>query len=65
MSSISARFAAWYAVGSTATLAVLFVAGYKLLESRLIHGLDLLNVAEFQLIRCARRCVGRACSLPS
>ena len=51
MSSISARFAAWYAVGATATLAVLFVAGYKLLESRLIHGLDLLNVAEFQQIK--------------
>ena len=43
MKSIGARLALWYAAAATATLAVLFVAGYYLLESYLIHGLDLLN----------------------
>lgn len=51
MKSIGARLALWYAAAATATLAVLFVAGYYLLESYLIHGLDLLNQSEFNEIK--------------
>ncbi|HZT00986.1 MAG TPA: ATP-binding protein [Steroidobacteraceae bacterium] len=50
MRSISTRLAAWYALAATVTLACLFVVGYQLLESYLIHGLDLLNKAEFEQI---------------
>jgi len=49
--SISTRLAAWYAMAATVTLACLFVVGYQLLESYLVHGLDLLNSAEFEQIR--------------
>jgi signal transduction histidine kinase len=51
MRSISTRLAVWYALAATVTLACLFVVGYQLLESYLIHGLDLLNTAEFEQIR--------------
>lgn len=51
MKSISTRMTLWYAATATATLACLFVVGYFLLESRLIHGLDLLNEAEFKQIK--------------
>ncbi|HWY25961.1 MAG TPA: ATP-binding protein [Nevskia sp.] len=51
MKSIGARLTSWYAFSATTTLAVLFVAGFLLLENRLIHGLDLLNEAEFEQIR--------------
>ncbi len=51
MKSISARLTLWYALTATATLACLFVVGYFLLENRLIHGLDLLNEAEFKQIQ--------------
>ena len=50
MKSIGARIALWYASAATLTLAGLFVAGYALLERNLLHGLDLLNRAEFQQI---------------
>ena len=50
MKSISTRLTFWYALTATATLACLFVIGYFLLENRLIHGLDLLNEAEFKQI---------------
>ncbi|HUX74455.1 MAG TPA: ATP-binding protein [Steroidobacteraceae bacterium] len=50
MRSIGARLALWYAAAATATLACLFVAGYYLLHGYLIHGLDLLNQAEFEQI---------------
>ncbi|HEY2926259.1 HAMP domain-containing sensor histidine kinase [Piscinibacter sp.] len=50
MRSIGARIAVWYACAATATLAVLFAAGYVLLERHLLHGLDLLNESEFQQI---------------
>ena len=43
MKSIGTRVAVWYGSAATLTLACLFVAGYLLLESQLIHGLDLLN----------------------
>ena len=51
MKSISTRLTFWYALTATATLACLFVIGYFLLENRLIHGLDLLNEAEFKQIK--------------
>ena len=50
MRSIGARIAVWYACAATATLALLFVAGYALLERHLLHGLDLLNESESQQI---------------
>src|SRR5262249_7201857 len=49
--SIGARLTAWYAFTATATLLLLFVAGYFALEHNLVHGLDLLNAAEFEQIR--------------
>jgi signal transduction histidine kinase len=51
MRSISTRLALWYTLAATVTLACLFVVGYQLLENYLIHGLDLLNTAEFEQIR--------------
>jgi len=51
MKSIGARLTSWYAVSATTTLALLFIAGFVLLHERLIHGLDLLNDAEFEQIR--------------
>ena len=51
MRSISTRLAVWYSSAATLTLACLFVAGYQLLQNYLIHGLDLLNSAEFEQIR--------------
>ena len=42
-----------YAFVSTATLAVLFVAGYYLLNQHLVRGLDLLNDAEFEQIKAS------------
>jgi signal transduction histidine kinase len=51
MRSVGARLALWYAGVSTATMICLFVAGYYLLNSHLVHGLDLLNAAEFAQIK--------------
>ena len=51
MKSIGARLATLYALSATLTLACLFAIGYLSLESRLIHGLDLLNKAEFEQIQ--------------
>jgi len=48
--SIGARLALWYAAAATTTLVCLFVAGYYLLKINLVHGLDLLNRAEFAQI---------------
>lgn len=50
MRSIGTRLAAWYALAATVTLACLFIVGYQLLESYLIHGLDMLNKAEFEQV---------------
>jgi signal transduction histidine kinase len=50
MRSLSTRLAAWYALAATVTLACLFIVGYQLLENYLIHGLDMLNKAEFEQI---------------
>jgi len=51
MRSIGARLALWYAGVSTATLVLLFVAGYYLLQQHLVRGLDALNRAEFEQIK--------------
>jgi signal transduction histidine kinase len=51
MRSIGARLALWYAAAATATFACLFLVGYYLLSSYLIHGLDLLNQSEFEQIK--------------
>lgn len=51
MKSIGTRLALLYAGVSTATMVGLFVAGYYLLNEHLIHGLDLLNAAEFAQIK--------------
>lgn len=45
------RLASWYAMAATVTLACLFAVGYRLLQSYLVHSLDLLNTAEFEQIR--------------
>lgn len=47
MRGIRARLTILFALSATVAVALLFVAGYSLLESRLIHGLDLLNASEF------------------
>ncbi|GIL41147.1 sensor histidine kinase [Roseiterribacter gracilis] len=51
MKSIGTRLTVWYALSATATLVCLFVGGYYLLQSRMIHGLDVLNAAEFEQIK--------------
>ena len=51
MRSIGARLTAWYALCATVTLAVLFLLGHQLLYSRLVHGLDELNTAEFEQLK--------------
>ena len=51
MRSIGARLALWYAGAAAATLVAAFVAGYYLLQVNLVHGLDLLNRAQFAEIR--------------
>ncbi len=51
MKTIRARLTLWYALTATATLAVLFILGYFLLQNHLIRGLDLLNASEFEQIR--------------
>jgi two-component system heavy metal sensor histidine kinase CusS len=48
--TLGARTARWYAGAATATLACLFAAGYQFLQSHLLHGLDLMNEAEFHQI---------------
>lgn len=51
MKSIGVRLALLYAGVSTATMVCLFVAGYYMLNGHLVHGLDLLNAAEFEQIK--------------
>jgi signal transduction histidine kinase len=50
MKSIGTKLATLYALSATLTLAGAFAIGYVLLEHRLVHGLDLLNQAEFEQI---------------
>jgi two-component system heavy metal sensor histidine kinase CusS len=49
--SIATRLAVWYALAATITLACLSVIGFFALEKNLIHGLDLLNAAQFNQIK--------------
>jgi len=49
--TIGTRLTTYYAVAATVSAALLFFAGYVLLENRLIHGLDQLNRSEFQQLR--------------
>ena len=51
MKSIGVRLALLYAGVSTATMVCLFVAGYYMLNNHLVHGLDLLNAAEYEQIK--------------
>lgn len=51
MRSLGARLAFFYALCATLSSAVLFAAGYQLLQSRLVHGLDELNQAEFRQLQ--------------
>jgi signal transduction histidine kinase len=53
MKSLGARLAMLYALVSTTTLALLFFGGYYLLNQHLVHGLDLLNEAEFEQIKAS------------
>jgi signal transduction histidine kinase len=55
MKSLSMRLAVWYAVAATSTLVCLFLLGYEQLRGHLIHGLNMLNAAEFEQIRA---CLG-------
>jgi len=41
----------WYTLAATVAFAGLSVAGYFMLERYLVHGLDLLNAAEFEQIK--------------
>ena len=51
MKSIGAKLTFWYALSATVTLAILFLVGHQLLESRLTRGLDQLNEAEFRQLK--------------
>lgn len=53
MKSIGVRLALLYAGVSTATMVCLFVAGYYMLNNHLVHGLDLLNAAEYEQIKAS------------
>ena len=53
MKSIGTRLTAWYAITATATLAILFVAGYYMLENHLVHQLDLLTAQQFRQLKSA------------
>jgi two-component system heavy metal sensor histidine kinase CusS len=49
--SISVRLAMWYGVATTLTLGAMSSAGYTLLHNRLVNGLDMLNLAQYQQIK--------------
>lgn len=51
MSSIRRRLTLQYAAAATLSSALLLGTGYALLENQLIHGLDLLNEAEFHQLK--------------
>ena len=53
MRSISARLTVWYAIAATMTLAVLFVAGYYMLQDHMVKQLDQLNETQFKQLRTA------------
>jgi signal transduction histidine kinase len=49
--SISSRLTVWYALTATATLAVMFVVGYFMLEKHLISQLDQLTEQQFKQLK--------------
>jgi two-component system heavy metal sensor histidine kinase CusS len=51
MKSIGRRLTIWYALTATSTLAVLFLAGFYMLENHLISQLDQLNTAQFNQLK--------------
>jgi signal transduction histidine kinase len=51
--SISVRLTVWYAVTATLTLAVLFFAGYYMLQDHMVKQLDQLNETQFRQLRSA------------
>lgn len=51
MRSIGARLTLWYALCATISFAILSLVGARVLESRLIDGLDELNAGEFRQLR--------------
>ena len=51
MKSIGARLTLWYALSATISFAILSLVGARVLESRLIDGLDDLNAAEFRQLQ--------------
>jgi two-component system heavy metal sensor histidine kinase CusS len=51
--SISARLTIWYALTATATLAVLFVVGYYMLQNHMVKQLDQLNETQYKQLRTA------------
>ncbi len=51
MKSIGTRLALWYGGAATLTTICLFVTGYYLLQSQLVHGLDFLNRAQFEQVK--------------
>jgi signal transduction histidine kinase len=51
MRSIGARLALWYTLAAIVAFAALSVVGYFMLQGYLVHGLDLLNSAEFEQIK--------------
>ncbi|HET7237895.1 MAG TPA: ATP-binding protein [Terrimicrobiaceae bacterium] len=51
MKTLGARLALLYSLVSTLTLFVLLATGYYLLSRHLVHGLDLLNAAEFERVK--------------
>jgi heavy metal sensor kinase len=51
MRSIGARLALWYTSAAIVAFAALSVVGYFMLQGYLVHGLDLLNSAEFEQIK--------------
>src|SRR5690349_19390783 len=51
MKGIRARLTILFALSATMAVALLFVAGYSLLDSRLNSGLDLLNASEFAQLK--------------
>lgn len=51
MKSIGARLTLWYALSATVSFAILSLVGSRVLEARLIGGLDELNAAEFRQLQ--------------
>lgn len=51
MKSIRARLTLWYAVSATISFAILSLVGFRVLDARLVGGLDQLNAAEFRQLR--------------